>query len=111
MSYTERKTNEYVCQHINKFTGRQELSLSTVASYHGSAMFVVMIRHRGSYYKEQWMVGVAVEDCVNHGRTTSMYEQASRCHDHCYTHRGDRGRRAVIAADASVPMTPGRQGY
>ena len=30
---------------------------SGVASYHGSAMSVVMIRSRKSYYKEQWMDG------------------------------------------------------
>ena len=44
---------------------------SSVASYHGSAISVVMIRYRRSHYKEQWMVVVAEEVLVNHARTTS----------------------------------------
>ena len=44
---------------------------SSVASYHCSAMSVVLIRCRRSYYKEQWVAIVAEEDLVNHGRTTS----------------------------------------
>ena len=71
-SYEEHKTNEYVWQQVSILAGRQELLLSTVASYYGSTMSVVMIRCRRSYYKEQWMLGVAEEDRVNHGRTTSM---------------------------------------
>ena len=39
ISYREHKTNEYVWQQNNILAGRQELSLSTVASYHGSATF------------------------------------------------------------------------
>ena len=36
-----------------------------------------------SYSKELWMVVVAGEDLVNHGRTTSSNEQASWCHPCC----------------------------
>ena len=39
---------------------------SSVPSYHGSAMDVVMIRCRRSNNKEQWVVGVAEEDLVNY---------------------------------------------
>ena len=35
-----------------------------------SAMYVFMIRCRRSYYKEQWMLGVAEGDRGNHRRTT-----------------------------------------
>ena len=45
--------------------------LSNITSYHFSAMSVVMIRCWRSCFKEQWIIGVAKEDCVNHGRTTS----------------------------------------
>ena len=54
--------------------------LTSVASYHDSAMSVVMIRCQRSYYDEQCMVYhalfivtivVAQEDRVNNGRTTS----------------------------------------
>ena len=44
--------------------------LTTVASYYSSAMSVVIVRCQKSYYKEQWMVGVADEDCINHRGTT-----------------------------------------
>ena len=52
---------------------------SSVASYHGTAMYVKM-RCRRSYYNEQWLVVVAEEDLVNHGRTgtTPRNGQASR---------------------------------
>ena len=58
---------------------------SSVASYHGSVMSIVMILCRRSYCKvshiveEQWMVVVADEDIVNHGRTTSRNGQGRRC--------------------------------
>ena len=52
--YRGHKTNKYVWQQVNILARRQELLLSTVASYHGSAMSVVMIRCRRSDYKEQW---------------------------------------------------------
>ena len=74
MSYKEHKTIEYVWQQVDIFTTRQERLLSTIKrrlSCHGSAMYVVMIRCRTSYYKEQWMVIIVEEDLVNYGRTTS----------------------------------------
>ena len=52
---------------------------SSIAGCHGSAMYVVMIRFRRSYYKAQWMLGVVEEDRVNHGRIASRNEQVSRC--------------------------------
>ena len=55
---------------------------SGVAGCHGLAMSVVMIHCQRSYYKEQWILGVADEDCVNRGRTTSKNGQANRCR-HC----------------------------
>ena len=60
--------------------------LSSVASYHGLAMSVVIIRCRTSYYNEEWMVVVAEEYLVNHGRTTSRNGQGSRCR-HCCASR------------------------
>ena len=39
---------------------------SSITSYHGSDMSVVMIRCRIPYYNEQWMVVVAEEYLVNH---------------------------------------------
>ena len=62
VSYREHKTNEYVWQQVIIHTGRQELLLSSVASYHGSAVSLMMVRCQRSYYEEQWMVGVAEED-------------------------------------------------
>ena len=47
-------------------------------------MSVVVMRCWRSYYKEQWAIIVAEEDCVNHGRTTPRNGQASRCR-HCRT--------------------------
>ena len=51
--------------------------LSGVVNYHGLAMSVV--RYAAEYHttKEQWVVVVAEEDLVNHGRTTSGNGQAS----------------------------------
>ena len=46
---------EYEWQQVNVHAARQELLLPTIASYHGLAMSVVMIRCQESYYKEQWM--------------------------------------------------------
>ena len=72
---------------------------SSVANFHGSAMSVVMIRCRRSYYKEQWMVVVADEDLVNHGRTTSRNDQSMSS---LLLIADDRSRWAVIAAVACV---------
>ena len=44
ISYREHKTKEYVWYEVDVLTRRQELLLSTVPSYHGSAISVVMIR-------------------------------------------------------------------
>ena len=70
---------------------------ASIASYHGSAMYVIVTCCRRSYCKEQWMVVIAEEDLANHGRTTSRNGQAS----HCWT-LPMTGRWAVIAADAFV---------
>ena len=43
MSNREHKSIEYVWQQVDILARRQELLLSTVASYHGLAMSVVMI--------------------------------------------------------------------
>ena len=86
ISYREHNINEYVWQQVNILARCQEPLLSTVESYHGSTMSVVMTRCRRSHYKEKWMVGVAEEDHVNYGRTTSRNGQPSRCH-HCCTSR------------------------
>ena len=51
---------------------------SSVASYHGSVMCVVIIRCRRSYYKEMSTEDVAEEDRANQGRITSGNGQASR---------------------------------
>ena len=61
---------------------------SSVAICHRSAMYVVMIRSKRSYFKEQWVAVVAEVDLANHGRTTSRngHGQASRCR-HCGTSR------------------------
>ena len=48
----------------NILAGRQELSVSSVAEYHGLAMSAVMIRCQKSYCKEQWMVFLTEEDCI-----------------------------------------------
>ena len=53
---------------------------SSVASYHSSAMSAVMIHCRKSYYNEQWIIVVAVEDRVNHGRAAK--------HELSYRHFG-----------------------
>ena len=81
--YREHKTNEYVWQQVSIFAGRQELLLS---SYHGSAMSVVMMRCRRSYYKELRNVVFVEDDLVNHGRITSRNGHASRCR-HCCASR------------------------
>ena len=71
-SYIEHKTNEYLWQQVNILVGRQELLLSTVASYHGSTISVVMIRRRDHATRNsEWMVGVAEKDRVNHERSTN----------------------------------------
>ena len=79
-----RQTN--VWQQVDILAGCQKLLLSSAASYHGSAMYVVIIRYLRSYYKEQWTVVVAEEDLVNHGRKTARNGQASRCR-HCCSSR------------------------
>ena len=85
--------------------GRQELFLSSVACYHDLTIFGVMIRCHGSYYKEQWMVVVAEEDLINHGRQhQGMDRPVDVVIAACIS--DDRGRWAVIAADASVGVSP-----
>ena len=78
ISHREHKPNECVWQHVRSFY----CQLSNVERYHGSAMSLIMILCRNSYYKEQWMVVVTDEDRINHGRTTLMNGQASR-RRHC----------------------------
>ena len=96
---------EYVWQQVDILARRQELLLSTsnVASYHGSAMSVVMIRYRKSYYKEQWMVVVA------EGPRTSCKDNIKKWTDWSMASLQrighDKGRWAVIATDASVDVT------
>ena len=72
-------TGQYPSLKVRRFYCRP----SNVASYHGSAISVAMIRCWRSYYKERRMVVVVKEDLVNHGRTTSRNGQASRCHHWC----------------------------
>ena len=55
ISYREHKTNKNVWQQVDMLAGCQALLLSTVASYHGSAMSVIMICCRRLYDKEQWI--------------------------------------------------------
>ena len=77
-----KKPNEYIWQQVDILAGRHELLLSTVASYHGSATSVIVMRCRILYYKKQWMAVVTEEDFVDHWRSTSRNGQASRCR-HC----------------------------
>ena len=60
--------------------------MSSVASYHGLALSVVMIRCQRAYDQEQRMVVIAQEDLINHRSTTSRNGQASRCR-HCCASR------------------------
>ena len=101
--YIQRITNEYVWQRVDVLGRRQELLLSSVASYYGSVMSVVMICCRRSYNKVR-------------GRDGSRRPRKS-CKDNIQEQMSmlcvadDRGRWVVIAADASVgvsPTTPGR---
>ena len=69
---------------VDILAGRHELLPSSVASYHGLAMAVVIICCQGLYHKEQWMVVVAEANLLNHRRRTSRNRQASRC-CHCCT--------------------------
>ena len=55
-------TGQYSRRTLGAFTDKP----SSIASDHGSALSVVMICCRRSYYKEQWMVSVKQEDCVNY---------------------------------------------
>ena len=76
-----------------------------VACYHGSAMSVVVLRCRGSYYKEQWMTVDADVDLVNRGRTTSRNGQASRCRHCCasqMTKLANCGRTKAADADGNI---------
>ena len=75
---------------------------SSVASWHGLAMSVMVIRCRISYYKEQWMV------VVNHGRTTSRNKQTSQCGHCCASQMTEvDGSRCICL---SAPTTPGVMG-
>ena len=75
-------------QQVDILAGSQERSLShcqpsSVASYNGSAMYVVTIRCRRSHYKEQWM------NSRRRGRPRKSWKdngQASRCCN-CYASR------------------------
>ena len=60
-----------------------------VASYHDSAMSTVMTLCQESYYRKQWLVVVAEEDRVNHGKTLRN-EQASHCRCCCASQTTDR---------------------
>ena len=46
------------------------LSDANISSYHGSAMYVDVIRCRKPCNREWWKVVVAEEDRVNHGSTS-----------------------------------------
>ena len=99
ISFREHKTKSLSSAHFRSLYCQP----SSVASYHGSPMCVLMIRCQRLYYEKQWMAVNAEKERINHGRTTSRDGKASRCR-HC---RGscivyDRGRWAVIAAYASV---------
>ena len=74
ISYREHKTNEYVWHQVSILAGPQELLLTGVASFHGSAMSVATIRCRGSYYKVPWTAEV---DPVSRGRTALRDGRAS----------------------------------
>ena len=58
---------EYVWKPVNVLVERQELYLSTVASFHGPAMSAVTIRWQKLHYRGQQMAVVAEEDGVDHG--------------------------------------------
>ena len=49
----------------------EQFQPSSVTSYHGLAMYAVMIRCQKPYYWEQQMVVVVQEDHINRGRTTT----------------------------------------
>ena len=74
---------------------------SSVARYYGSAMSVVMIHCLRPYNKEQWMVVVAEEDFVNHGRENNVKEWTGQSMSSLLRIADDRGRWAVSAADTS----------
>ena len=67
ISYKEHKTNENVWQQVIIIAVRQELLLPSVANYHDSVVSVVAISCQKSNCREQLMIFVAQEDCVNHG--------------------------------------------
>ena len=102
MSYREHKTNEYVWQQVIILAGRLRsvyCQPSGFAGFYGSAISIIMMRCRRSYYKGQWFVVIAEEDLINHGKTTSRHGQASRSLQRI---TNDTGRWVVIAADTYV---------
>ena len=82
--------------------------LSIIASYHGSAMSVVMICCRRSYCMEQWMVVIPEEDLVNHSRMTCRNGRASRCRCYALWMNGSHRCRCICWC---TPMTPWRNEY
>ena len=100
----ERKTKDYVWQQVIIVAGRQKLLLSAVEGRKLSrfAQYVATIRCRRSYYKEQWMVGVADEDRVNQGMNRPVDVVIA-------AHRGwQKSMNLVIAVDrpTSVGVPP-----
>ena len=99
MSYRELKTNECVWQQVNILAGLQEILLSTVRRRKLS-WFGHECRH-GMLSKIILQGTVAEEDLVNHGRTISRNGWKAQSMSSLLRIADDRGRRAVIAADAS----------
>ena len=100
ISYREHKTSECVWQQVDILARRRELLLSGVASYHGLATSVVVIRCWRSYYREQW-----VDGCRRRGRPRKSWKDNIKewtgWSMSSWLHiTDDRGRWAVISADA-----------
>ena len=107
-----KQTNVYGNRRsISSMNVRSFYWVPSVASYHGSAMSSSWYAAKGHswYYKEQWIVVVAEEYLVNQRRTTSRngHGQLMLSLPHI---TDDRGRRAIIAADASVGAARRRLG-
>ena len=75
ISYGEHKTNKYVWHQVNVLPGHQELLPSSIAVCYVSAISVINICCRRSYYRGQWMVVIAEEDLMDHGGTASRNGQ------------------------------------
>ena len=85
---------------------RSNRTPSSVASYHGAAMSVAMIRCRRSHYRAPWTEGVAEVHRVNLGRTTSRMSMSS-----LLRFAEDRRQWAATTAEAPIVVPQRRVGF